>query len=249
MHSPDPNALAAILARIAHVAPWLSDAELGDLAVQLASDAATQGPVRLAIVASNQEQLARLPSQATAMLSGLADGLLSSRPGIYAADDADGRVTLLLSDAAASADDDAPADQAGALSRPLAALRWLDKLGVRANAAVGYGHGEIAGLVWAGCLSEADAVALAATRMQILNADAAADPSGAAETDANARAPGDRATRLREAVGRLTIPAPRHRLISAAIGREVGSADDVAGVLWAQPDCSPGAAGALGAGG
>ena len=63
LHAPDRNALAAILARIAHVAPGLSDAELGDLAVQLASDAATQGPVRLAIVASNQEQLARLASR------------------------------------------------------------------------------------------------------------------------------------------------------------------------------------------
>src|ERR1700734_2012698 len=58
LHAPDRNALAAILARIAHVAPWLSDAELGDLAVQLANDAAVQGPVRLGIVGSHQEQTA-----------------------------------------------------------------------------------------------------------------------------------------------------------------------------------------------
>jgi enediyne polyketide synthase len=248
LHAPDRNALAAILARIAHVAPWLSDAELGDLAVQLANDAATQGPVRLAIVASNQEQLARLASQGTAMLSGLVNGLLALRPGIYAAEEADGRVTLLLSDAAVSAGDDVPADQAGALSRPLAALRWLDELGVHANAAVGYGHGEIAGLVWAGCLSEADAIALAATRTQILNADAASDPSGAADADARTAAANDRASRLREAVSRLTIAAPGHRLISAAIGREVSSADDVADLLCAQLDCSPGLGQALSTG-
>jgi enediyne polyketide synthase len=249
IHAPDRNALAAILARIAHVAPWLSDAELGDLAIQLAHDAATQGPARLAIVASNQEQLARLASQGTAMLSGLVEGLLATRPGIFAAEDADGRVTLLLSDSAASTGDGVPADQADALSRQVAALRWLDELGVRANAAVGYGHGEIAGLVWAGCLSEADAVALAATRMQILNAEAPADPAGSTtDAAAGAAAASDRASRLREAVGELTIAAPGRRLISAAIGREVATADDVADLLCAQLDCSPGLAEALSAG-
>ncbi|HTZ26865.1 MAG TPA: SDR family NAD(P)-dependent oxidoreductase [Streptosporangiaceae bacterium] len=246
LHAPDRNALAAILSRIAHVAPWLSDAELGDLAIQLANDAAAQGPVRLAIVASNQDQLARLASQGTAMLSGLVEGLLAARPGIFAAEDADGRVTLLLSDAAASTAGGVPADQADALSRQLTALRWLDELGVRANAAVGYGHGEIAGLVWAGCLSEADALALAASRMQILNAEAPPDPAGTAD-DAGAAA-SDRASRLRDAVGALTIAAPGHRLISAAIGREVVTAEDVADLLCAQLDCSPGLAEALGAG-
>ena len=98
LHAPDRTALAAILARIAHVAPWLSDAELGDLACQLARDAADQGPMRMALIASKQDQLARLASQATAMLAGLGDGLLAQRPGIFAADSADGRVTLLLSD-------------------------------------------------------------------------------------------------------------------------------------------------------
>jgi enediyne polyketide synthase len=254
LHAPDRNALAAMLARIAHVAPGLSDAELSDLAVQLAHDATTQGPVRLAIVASNQEQLARLAGQGAAMLSGLVDGLLAARPGIYAADDADGRFTLLLSDAADGAadgdgdGDGGPADQAGPLAWPLAALRWLDELGVRANVAVGYGQGEIAGLVWAGCLSQADAVALAATRTQILDADATSDPSADADADSRATAADDRASRLREAVKRLTVAAPGHRLISAATGREVASADDVADLLCAQLDCSPGLAQALSTG-
>jgi enediyne polyketide synthase len=255
LHAPDRNALAAILARIAHIAPWLSDAELGDLACQLARDAAQQGPVRMSLVASKQEQLAKLASQGTALLSGLADGLLACRPGIYAADNADGRVTLLLSDATAGSSGApaavggaGPSISADAPFRPLAALRWLDKLGVQATVAVGYGHGEIAGLVWAGCLSEADALALAASRMDILNAAADPDSASVTGTDATGSRADDRAHRLREAVRRLKVAKSRRRLISAGIGHEVGTAQDIADLLCAQLDCSPGLDRALKAG-
>ena len=97
LHAPDRKALLPVLARIAQVSPWLSDAEMRDLACQLARDTREQGPVRMAIVASRQEQLARLATDAMTMLPRLADGLLAVQPGIYAADGGDGRVTLLLS--------------------------------------------------------------------------------------------------------------------------------------------------------
>jgi malonyl CoA-acyl carrier protein transacylase len=50
----------------------------------------------------------------------------------------------------------------------LSALHWLDRLGVRAAAAVGHGLGEITGLVWAGTLSEPDAARLVAQRDAVL---------------------------------------------------------------------------------
>src|SRR5260370_41129700 len=86
----------ALLARVAHIAPWLSDAELGDLACQLARDAAHQGVVRVAILASKQDQLPGLASQAAALLPVLADGQLVMRPGIFAAHAPGGRAPLLV---------------------------------------------------------------------------------------------------------------------------------------------------------
>ena len=43
LHAPDREGLAALLARIARVGPWLSDSELGDLACHLARHATSQG--------------------------------------------------------------------------------------------------------------------------------------------------------------------------------------------------------------
>ena len=63
---------------------------------------ATQGRARVALVATRQEQLAMLAREAITMLPHLADGLIAIRPGIFASDDADGRVTLLLSGEAAA---------------------------------------------------------------------------------------------------------------------------------------------------
>jgi enediyne polyketide synthase len=56
------------------------------------------------------------------------------------------------------------------LAESLAALRWLDRLGITASAAVGYGAGEIAGLVWAGSLSAPEAARLVAQRGEVLSA-------------------------------------------------------------------------------
>jgi enediyne polyketide synthase len=245
LHAPDRGAMDALLARVAHVAPWLSDAEMGDLACQLGRDAAHQGPVRIALVGTRQDQLARLAGQASALLPGMTDGALVMRPGIFAADGGDGRVTLLISEPGGP----------GSPFRPLSALRWLDLLGIRTTVAVGFGHSELAGLVWAGCLSETAAAALEAKRKEIVNATAPGrepvpDPAsggsgGSADPAGNAE---DRAGQMRQAVRKLAIAAPRHRLISASIGREIATANDVTDLLCADLDCPTGLEHALKAG-
>jgi enediyne polyketide synthase len=58
--------------------------------------------------------------------------------------------------------------QSARLAGSLAGLRTLDGLGVTPVAAVGYGLGEITGLVWAGCLAAAEAARLVAQCGQVL---------------------------------------------------------------------------------
>jgi len=243
LRAPDRGAMDALLARVTRVAPWLSDAEMGDLACQLGHDAAHQGPVRIALIATRQDQLARLASQASALLPGMTDGALVMRPGIFAADGGDGRVTLLISEPGGP----------GSPFRPLSALRWLDLLGIRTTVAVGFGHSELAGLVWARCLSETAAAALGAKRKEVFNATAGGEPvidpaagisGGSADPVGTAE---DRAGQMRQALRKLTIAAPRHRLISASIGREIATADDVADLLCADLDCPTGLEHALSA--
>ncbi len=245
LHAPDRQALLPVLARIAQISPWLSDAEMHDLACQLAREAREQGPVRMAIVTSRQEQLARLATDAMTTLPRLADGLLAVRPGIYTADGGDGRVTLLLSGhhggfpkPGAAAAENQPADTVFSI---LSALRWLELLGVHGAAAVGHGLGDLAGLAWAGCITEEDAAGLA-TRLAEILASAQAQHAG----------PGERAAQLRTAAAQLKLSPPHRRMISAATGREVASIPDVTEVLCAQLDKPAGVdqalkAGALGA--
>ena len=97
LHAPDRRQLAAALTRLADVAPWLSESELTDLSCQLIRDARVQGPARAGLVASCPAELAAAAREALGLLPGLRDGLLAARGGIFAADNADGRVTLLLS--------------------------------------------------------------------------------------------------------------------------------------------------------
>ncbi len=313
LNAPDRKALLQVLARIAQISPWLSDAEMRDLACQLARDTREQGPMRMAIVASRQEQLARLATDAMTMLPRLADGLLAVQPGIYAADGGDGRVTLLLSgirpggawpggpwpggnplggnqhgrnqhgrnqhgrnqhgrnqhggarprvnqhggnednrnqdnrDQDNRDQDNRNEDRdtsersligpADVVLSSLSALHKLDPLGVNGTVAVGHGLGDLAGLVWAGCITEADAINLAVRLDEIL-ATAQAQHSG----------PGERAARLRAAAAQLKLTAPHRRLISAATGREVASIPDVTEVMCAQLEPPRGAEQALKAG-
>ncbi len=216
LQAADRATLTSVLARIADVAAWLSDAELRDLACQLAIEATDHGTARVAIVATRQEQLARLANEAITMLPKLTPGFVTTRPGIFAADGADGRVTLLL--AGPPADDDVqPADQLG---RAFEILRLLGELGVQPTAAVGHGVGQLAGLVWAGCASPAQARELCDLRTAAL-----ATPPALAHAN------------VRQAIDKFAtfkFQPPRHRLISGSTGTEMVSAAEVPSLLSAE---------------
>ncbi|MGO9500653.1 MAG: beta-ketoacyl synthase N-terminal-like domain-containing protein [Streptosporangiaceae bacterium] len=234
LHAADAPALAAILTRIADIAPFLSDAEMQDLACHLARQITGQGPVRVAIVASTQEQLARLASESLTLLSRLAAGLLTVRPGIFASDGADGRVTLLLSDEdchaaadGATAGDPAAVTDPAAVMTSLAALRWLDLLGVRATAAVGHGQGFLAGLAWAGCITDDDAAMLGRLRAEIRAQGGRPEP----KLEASSAAGTTDAAPLRAAVDELKLGPPKRRLISTRTGRELAASSEIADLL------------------
>jgi malonyl CoA-acyl carrier protein transacylase len=90
-----------------------------------------------------------------------------AEPGIYISDGAKGRVVLLFPGLT-----DTPVAHSAMLSASLSALSWLSGLGIISQAAVGYSTGEITGLTWAGCLSEAEAARLVAQRGEVLRASA-----------------------------------------------------------------------------
>ncbi len=170
---PERGAVAAALRQVAGAVPGLSDSELADLACQLGRGPAA-GPVRVALVAAGQEELARLAVEAAGLLPGLEPGRLAARPGLFAADRAAGRVALLFPGEAAvtAAAPDAPARLSAATlaASSLAALRWLDGLGLHAVAGLGVGVGEITALIWSGSLAEPDAARLIAERAAVLSA-------------------------------------------------------------------------------
>ncbi len=253
LHAPDRFALAAVLSRIADIASWLSDAEMQDLACLLGRDTAKQGPARVGIVAGRQEQLAMLAREAVTMLPHLADGLMAVRPGVFASDDADGRVTVLLSGALPAdasgtgpagtiAVDAAPAALRSAVTGCLDTLRWLESMDVHANAAVGQGLGALAGLAWAGVLGESEVVEIAELRAQFLSRlatrdDEIAEAGGSAMIRITGHAaelnpaPMD-SSGLRAAIAqRFRFGPPRRRLMSALTGEEIRSVDDAIGLI------------------
>ena len=171
LHAPDRFALAAVLSRLADIAGWLSDAEMQDLACLLGRDTGKQGIARVALVATRQEQLALLAREAVTMLPHLADGLLAVRPGIFAADDADGRVTLLLSgrSVGARAGETASAVTTAVIASCLDTLRWLEALDVQRDAPLS-GTASARWPAWPGpaCSGEAEVVEIAELRAQFL---------------------------------------------------------------------------------
>ena len=239
LHAPDRFALAAVLSRIADIAPCLSDGELQDLACLLGRDTSKQGRARVAIVATRQEQLAMLAREAVSMLPHLAGGLLSVRPGVFASDDGDGRVTLLLSGEAAAAPAAAAASLSMTVTGCLDTLRWLETMEVHPTAAVGHGLGTLAGLAWAGVLGEPEVTEIAELRARFLARSAArterdvtpgdlASATLLADTAAD-RDPAERSdtAALRTAIReRFRFGPPRRRLISTMTGAEIGSVDD-----------------------
>jgi enediyne polyketide synthase len=239
--APDRFALASLLTRIADIARWLSDAELQDLACLLGREPTQPEQCKAGLVAAGQDQLAARAGEAATLLPRLADGLLTVAPGIFAADGADGRVTLLL-----SGETSAPAAaMTESVTGCLDALRWLESLDVHANGAVGHGLGALAGLAWAGVLGEGDVAEIAALRAQFLDRSAAPSvPAATAATTGpaatgSARASGPPAAgrpatpghvgsaALRAAIAqKFRLGPPRRRLLSTLTGAEIGSVDD-----------------------
>ncbi|MDN3022771.1 type I polyketide synthase [Streptomyces sp. S.PB5] len=188
-----PAALAEHLQRLARQAPRLSEAELHDLACAWGREPHL-GPVRAALVADSPEQLAERATTAATLLADAAPGTLTGRPGVWVGHTSAGRVTLLFpgqgaplpaglgtvgADLGDLGDDDAgptpdrhAADTATAQTvihrASLTGLRWLEKLGVRAEAALGHSLGEYAALVWAGCLDAAASAELVARRGRVM---------------------------------------------------------------------------------
>src|SRR5450755_166032 len=185
----DRPSLIAALERISAIASRLSIHELHNLAYRLGRETAGasaagpgqgQGPgpadgdreIRVTVTASNQEQLAERAHRGAALVGAVPGGSMVSDTGVRVSCGARGRVMLVfpghaIPDGTAHGDMAWPAAEAATLARSLGVLRWLERLGVRATAAVGHGLGEIAGLVWAGSLPAPEAARLIAQHGQV----------------------------------------------------------------------------------
>jgi len=163
----EPAAVAATLDVIASSAAELAVADLRDLSRNLAAaaqQAAERGArVRVAVTAATPRQLADRTQQAARQLRAGAPGRVVLKPGISLSAGAAGQIVVVFPGLATTA-----AAHAALLAASLGALTTLDQLGVTAAAAVGYSLGEIAGLVWAGCLPPAEAARLAGLHSRIL---------------------------------------------------------------------------------
>jgi enediyne polyketide synthase len=192
-----PDELAALLRRVAVRAETMSRAELTDLAATMAGLAGRGLPWRAALVARAPGQLARRARQAADLVA-LDDRTRPGLPGVFLGHGRTGRVgllfpgqgvlapearpwralELLFPEVASGLRQDAP--QGGDLTETataqpeilracVAGLRWLDRLGVRATAAVGHSVGELAALHWAGAFGETEVIELASARGRIMS--------------------------------------------------------------------------------
>ena len=171
----DRPSLIAALERITALAPRLSHHELHNLGHHLSQEVshgrsstlAEDGEIRIALTASNGDQLAERACHAARLVRTVRGGPLVREAGIHLSCGARGRVVLVFASDAV-AEGTAPGGSAWAtaeaatLARSLDGLRWLEGLGDGATGAVGHGLGEIAGLVWAGSLSAGEAARLTA---------------------------------------------------------------------------------------
>ena len=232
LRAPDRAAMIKLLSRIALIAPWLSDAQLQDLAADLARSAADQADhfeheIRIALTAASQEQLTDLAMAARALLPDQLCAALSIRPGIYMAagpvtpiaeSSGEGRPKIAL---VICGHVNEPADlPQRQLSRLLAILRMLDDVGTEVSVAVGHGVGEVAGLVWAGCATPGEARTLMALR-------------SAAVTAPRDTAPGALASAI-EKFGAFTFRPPQRELISGGTGCDVNEPAAIAEMLSAE---------------
>ncbi|HEX7993995.1 MAG TPA: polyketide synthase, partial [Streptosporangiaceae bacterium] len=235
LRAPDQAAMTTLLSRIAALAPWLSDAQMQDLAVHLACSAGEQQDrgeheIRIALTAASQEQLADLARAALPLVPAEPAAPLSIRPGIYmaagppapgiaaaaTAGNSDQKVALIIAGQPGQVGE-LPLLQLGRL---LAILGLLDDLGVDVSVAVGHGVGEVAGLVWAGCTTPVSARALMTMR-------------SAAVTAPRDVAPGELASTIGK-YNTFTFLPPQRRLISGCTGGDVTGPDTIAEVLTAE---------------
>jgi len=195
--------LAVTLRRVRDAAAELSRGELTDLAATLAVATRGGAPARFAAAPASPDELARAAGYALDCLAAGERTVLNPARRVFLRVGGPLRVGLLFSGQAAPCppgagalgllldhlppgyEDPLPlpsldADPVGtALAQPaivrasLLGLRWLHLLGARAHEALGHSLGEIAALVWAGALDEADAYTLACARGAAM---AAADP-------------------------------------------------------------------------
>lgn len=123
--------------------------------------------IRVALTAVSADQLAERARRAAGLVGVVRGGALVSEAGVHVSCGAGGRVVLVFPGWAADSGIATPRAEAATLARSLGVLQWLDGLGVQADAAVGHGLGELAGLVWAGSLSAAEAARLAARQGEV----------------------------------------------------------------------------------
>jgi enediyne polyketide synthase len=225
LRTPDRQAMIELLSRIMARAPWLSDAELQDLAIHFSREAADvrepgQHEVRIGLTASGQQDLAALAAEARTLVPTLEPGTLTTLPGIYAVAGTLGLAQPRIAAVISSQQDDLSGLPQRQLTRMLEILRKLDELGVEISAAAGHRTGHLAGLVWAGCATEADARTLLALRSAAL----AATPSAA---------PGELG-KLISKLGGLTFLPPHRRLISGCTGSELAEPSAIVGALCAE---------------
>ncbi|WP_144069844.1 type I polyketide synthase [Nonomuraea indica] len=232
-----PAGLTAKLQRIARLADSISFAELTDLAAALA--AAPPEACRVAFTARNPAQLARRALQAVPLA-----GRDAAESGIFSGTGPAGRVGLMFTGQGVPARGTAGAlgqvfDEArqyftgeegidteivqpAVFRASMAALRWLDSLGVTAGAALGHSVGEIAALTWAGAVDEDAALDLVTERGRIMGEVGAAD-TGMATLAATA----DRAAALIDGLdlvvaadnGASTVVAGPSAAVAAVLGR------------------------------
>jgi enediyne polyketide synthase len=256
----DRAALARRLVALRDAGP-LSRADLTDLAATLARGEPPDAPLRFAAGLAGPDDLAPACAVALAALDAGRTVVVDPRRGVFLADRRL-RVGLLFPGQAAPCYPDAgalgdllgdlppgypdaavPGGPAGVpgtevaqpaiLRATLAGLRWLDRLGVVADEAVGHSLGEVAALVWAEMLDEASAQRLVRVRGAAM---AAADPAAGAMATVGA----DPETVARLLAGTGVVVAAdngdRRLVISgdrAEVGRvlERAAADDI-GVSW-----------------
>lgn len=251
----DTGEVAGRLLRLAETAESLSDAELTDAAAALAAACPARGRrVRVAVAASSPGELAgRLRSAARSLgrrpgegfhgdaAAGVFTGVgPTARLGLLfpGQGSAGGRVdTGALGRIVATGDllaevpegqgtTDTSVVQPAVVAASLAGLRYLDRLGVRARAALGHSLGELTALTWAGALPPAAAVRLARARGELM-ARYAEDGGGMlavaapVETAKALLAGTDAVIAAVNGPGRLTVagPAPSLALVRAEARR------------------------------